>query len=253
MSLFKLKCAPFLLLQDDNSKNMLPLLKEVVQHETHRVNFFCFEQPTSNWKNVFKGKSNFIYYVNFHQDLYEKYCNSKCSIIIDSANQMALCMGWNECLKTLKKLVLETNVVQIILILHKDCLTHSSKLQPHFNHIASAIVSYDDKNPYKIKIQLKKNGKVFKSEEILSYDHNAGVLKSALFVKEVKKEEEAEKPQPGNLSTFKIEVEQTEKLEKYKLKLPYMSKINEGESKVYYEPDAVDDWDEEDPDEDLDI
>ncbi|KAI5634077.1 elongator subunit iki1 domain-containing protein [Phthorimaea operculella] len=253
MALFKLKFAPFLLLEDDNSKNTFPLLKEVVQHETHTVNFFCYEQPVSNWKNVFRGKSNFIYYDNFDPAVYDKYCSSKCSIIIDSANQMALCMGWNECVKTLQKLVLDTNVVQIILILHRDCLTHSSKLQPHLNHIASAIASYDDKNPYKIKIQLKKNGKVFKSEEILSYDNVAGVLKSALVVKEEKKEEVAEKPQPGNLSTFKIEVEQTEKLEKYKLKLPYMSKINEGESKVYYEPDAVDDWDEEDPDEDLDI
>ncbi|KAI8442291.1 hypothetical protein MSG28_005844 [Choristoneura fumiferana] len=105
----------------------------------------------------------------------------------------------------------------------------------------------------KIWVQLKKSGKIVKSEEVLTYDSRTSTLKSTIVIKDLNKEEEPAKLMPSSLTTFKIEMDQTEKLEKYKLKLPYMSKINEGESKVYYEPDFVDDWDEEDPDEDLDI
>ncbi|PZC83565.1 hypothetical protein B5X24_HaOG207548 [Helicoverpa armigera] len=87
----------------------------------------------------------------------------------------------------------------------------------------------------------------------MAYDSKTSLLTLTPVIKQEIKEEEPEKPLPTNLTTFKIEVDQNEKIQKYNLKLPYMSKIHEGESKVYYEPDAVDDWDEEDPDEDLDI
>ncbi|CAG9104693.1 unnamed protein product [Plutella xylostella] len=167
---------------------------------------------------------------------------------------MVLGLGWKACLKYLIKLQRDPNVGQLIAILHKDCLTHSSKLQVHLNHIANAIISYNSENHSKISIVIRKSGKFYRSEELLSYDNKTRTLKSIPIIKESKKsEDEPARPSPSNLTTFKIEMDQSEKLEKYKLKLPYMSKINEGEGKVFYEPDAVDDWDEEDPDEDLDI
>ncbi|XP_049879255.1 elongator complex protein 5 [Pectinophora gossypiella] len=253
MTLFKLRTAPLLLIEDDGNKNILPLLLDLVQQEKTSLNLFCYEQPASNWRNILKEKQNIIYYKEYDPDLYDKYTSGKCSVIVDSVNQMAICLSWSKCLENIKRFLSNQNVAQIILVLHKDCLPHYSKLRIHLNHIASAIISYDKTDPCKVNIQLKKSGKVVKSEEILTLDNRTGVLKTVPIVKAEKKEEEPEKPLPGNLTTFKIEVDQTDKLEKYKLKLPYMSKINEGESKVYYEPDAVDDWDEEDPDEDLDI
>ncbi|KAJ8713023.1 hypothetical protein PYW08_008327 [Mythimna loreyi] len=138
-------------------------------------------------------------------------------------------------------------------VLSLDCLQHSSKLQIYLNHLVNVIITFDRTNPHKIWIKLKKGSKVIRSEEILSYDSKTSTLVLSPVIRQEKKEEEPEKPLPANLSTFKIEVDQNEKIQKYNLKLPYMSKIHEGESKVYYEPDAVDDWDEEDPDEDLDI
>ncbi|KAF9795768.1 hypothetical protein SFRURICE_018896 [Spodoptera frugiperda] len=123
----------------------------------------------------------------------------------------------------------------------------------HTGFEVNVVISYDKTNAQKVWIRLKKGNKIIRSEEILSHDTKTSVLSLSPVVRLEQKEEEPEKPLPANLSTFKIEVDQNEKIHKYNLKLPYMSKIHEGESKVYYEPDAVDDWDEEDPDEDLDI
>ncbi|KAG6461455.1 hypothetical protein O3G_MSEX012643 [Manduca sexta] len=252
MTLFKLRSAPFVLIEDDINKNTVPLILELVQNTSGVINLFAYEQPITAWRNVF-NPSELNCYKEFNPEMFSKYTHSKCTVIIDSINQMSLCLGWNECLKSLKRLQDNKDVEKLIVILHKDCLSHASKLRFQLNHIAKAIVSYDDKIAHKVWVQIKKNSKIIRTEELLSYDSINKVLKSHPVIKEERKEAEPEKPSPGTLSTFKIEVEQTEKLQKYNLKLPYMSKINEGESKVFYEPDAVDDWDEEDPDDDLDI
>ncbi|XP_013197985.2 elongator complex protein 5 [Amyelois transitella] len=252
MTLFKLKAAPIILIEDDTNKNILPLLLNIVQQEKSELKMFCFEQPETLWKPVLKTHMNVIFYEDFCTEEYNKYINTKCTVVIDSLNQMCFSIGWNECLRCLKRLYIDPNVNKLVMVLHTDCLPFP-KLQLNLNHFACAVVSYDSPDSNKIKVKLKKGGKLERSEEILTYDYKLGLLKCVPVVKESKKDDEPEKPLPANLTTFKIEVDQTEKLEKYKLKLPYMSKINEGESKVFYEPDAVDDWDEEDPDEDLDI
>lgn len=252
MSLLRVKAAPVILVEDDINKNIVPLLLEVTPSDKLSTIFFCYEQPIL-WKNVFRGQTNVILHEEFEINLFDNYVSEKCSVIIDSVNQMYLCLGWHMCLSIVKRLTSNSNVNKLILVLHKDCLTSSSKIRTQLNHLASAIVSYDDHIHTKVNILLKKGGKVVKSTEMLSYDTKTSALKSIPIVKETKTENEPEKPSPENLSTFKIEVDQTDKLQKYKLQLPYMSKINEGQSKIIYEPDAVDDWDEEDPDEDLDI
>lgn len=253
MTLFRLKAAPFVLIEDDGSKNILPLLLELVQDEKDHMNIFCYEQPACLWGNVIKNNTNTTYYEEFDCNMFNKYTNVKSSVIIDSVNQMALAMGWNNCLKYIRRLQGNANVNRLILVLHKDCIIHGSKLQTHLNHLVNVIISYSKSNSNSIAITLKKGNKVVRSEEIISYDSKLSTIKLTPIIKEAKKEDETEKPIPSNLSTFKIEVDQTEKIQKYNLKLPYMSKIHDGQSKVYYEPDAVDDWDEEDPDEDLDI
>lgn len=252
MTLYKLKSAQVLLIEDDIEKNIKPLLLELSEYSTKNVNLHCYEQPIQLWKNVFMNNPNVKYYEDMNVGHIEKYKETNCCIIVDSINQMALSLGWSESLKFILSLK-KSKMVKLILVLHKDCLLHLSKLQSHLRHIASAIVSYDSKDNNKISVVIKKNNKVFRSEEKLFYDLKTNILKLAPITKDVTKEEIPEKISPGNLTTFKIEVDQIGKMEKYKLKLPYMSKINEGESKIIYEPDAADDWDEEDPDEDLDI
>lgn len=255
MALLKLRAAPFILIEDDCRKNTLPLLLELTDNQRCPLNLFCYEQPITYWTGVFRNKTNLTFHEEYNQNNFEKYTIQKCSVVIDSLNQMVLYLGWKVTLKNLQKLRRNPNIVQLIAILHKDCLPHSSKLQTHLNHIANAIISYDANDCTKISYTLKKGGKVIRSEESLFYDSNSSVLKCVPIEKQSDKvSDEPEKLLPSNLSTFKIEVDQGDKLEKNKLQcLPYMSKIHEGQGKIIYEPDAVDDWDEEDPDEDLDI
>lgn len=252
MAFFKLRAAPFTLIEDDRDKNTLPLLLELIPNGS-TLHIFCYDQPIYQWKSVFRDSSN----VKFHQEFVAEnlsiYVERKTSIVIDSINQMVLLLGWSQCLKHIKDLQCHPNVQQLVIILHKDCLA-SSKMQTHLRHVANANVSYDTKDGRKISIEIKKMGKVSRSQHILSYDLSTKCLKES-FVKNQKEDQQLQPEQvnPGNLSTFKIEVAQIEQMEKHKLQLPYMSQINYGGSKVYYEPDAVDDWDDEDPDDDLDI
>lgn len=251
MALFKLKSVSTILIEDDYNKNILPLLLELVGNTNEGMKIFCYEQPLYVWQNIFKGKL-----VQCFKDFQPEKCMKSTEdfvCVIDSVNQMVLELGWNMCLKHIRNLQTCSNVTKTILILHRDCLLPGSKLQAHLNHIANAIITYDNTNVDKVWIQVKKNGKFFKSEEIISYDSKTSTLKLSPVIKDDKKVEDTERISPGNLTTFKIETDQTQQLEKHKLKLPYMSKINEGQGKVYYEPDAVDDWDDEDPDDDLDI
>ncbi|XP_068623767.1 elongator complex protein 5 [Battus philenor] len=251
MTLFKLATVPVIVLEDYSNSNILPLIKHIATGDIHK-HIFCYEQPISLWENVFDDES-MQYHMDFNPERFTEYTNQRCCILIDSVNQMVLDLGWFKCLNYIKKLKYSANVVKLILVLHKDCLFINSKLEKNLKYLANGVVSFSSNNPAYISVTLKLGNKLVITDEILSYDCANSVLKSDRVIKEVVKEDEPIKPTPASLSTFKIEVDQTQQLEKHNLKLPYMSKIGEGQSKVYYEPDAVDDWDDEDPDDDLDI
>ncbi|XP_004928927.1 elongator complex protein 5 [Bombyx mandarina] len=253
MTLFKLKSAPILLIEDDINVNTLPLLFALLEDEKNVINFHIYEHQEELWKEAFKNKSNVKVYSEYQDEKYDIYTKIPCTMIVDSVHQMFYSLGSNKFMKLLKRLQGNPCVERIIIILHKDCMAHSSKLRIHMNYIANAVISFDSNNVLKALINIKKGAKFIKTEEIFSLCIKTKTLNLTPVPKETKKDDEPEKPSPEKLSTFKIEVDQTEKLQKYNLKLPYMSKIHEGESKIYYEPDAVDDWDEEDPDDDLDI
>ncbi|CAG4933262.1 unnamed protein product [Colias eurytheme] len=249
MTLFKLKATTTILIEEDYNKNALPLLQNLVQDD-NMLNIFCLEQPVALWQGIFKEK-RCQFFDEICREALDK-PKEKTTIIIDSVNQMSLLLGWNNCLKIIKNFQHDSNVSKVIIILHKDCILLNSKLQIHLNHIAHAIVTFDGKKNDKLYIQIKKAGKLLRSEEIMSYDSRTCYFKLSPIVK-LSKKDEVEKVTPGSLTTFKIETDQISQLEKNKLQLPYMSKINEGQGRVFYEPDAVDDWDDEDPDDDLDI
>ncbi|XP_023943750.2 elongator complex protein 5 [Bicyclus anynana] len=251
MTMFKLKAASFVLIEDDCNKNPLPLISELVENST-RLKILCYEQPVCVWQNISSANSLQCYKESQLDEWLSSSSDEKCTYIIDSVNQMILDKGWCNCLKYIRKVLLTPGMVKLIVILHQDCLTNS-KIQIQLSHIANAIVSYDKVNPLMIRTKIKRGGKFFKSKEIVSLDTLSSSLKLTPVEKEIVSNDEPEKVLPNELSTFKIEVDQLQQLEKNKLKLPYMSKINEGKGKVYYEPDAVDDWDDEDPDDDLDI
>ncbi|XP_050677634.1 elongator complex protein 5 [Leptidea sinapis] len=250
MTLFKLQTSACILVEDHLSNNCLPLIRDLILNDPCLI-LLCYEQPAELWRDVLKQK-HLICYDEYSPDKWIK-PTKRTTIIIDSVNQMALFHGWNECLNFIKSLEFDSNITKLILILHKDCLLLNTKLQIHLNHMAHSIVSYDAKQLDKIHVQIKKAGKVVKSEEVLSWDVDNEILKATTVVTQLKNIDVVENVSPASLTTFKIETDQIAQMERNKFQLPYMSKINEGQGRVFYEPDAVDDWDDEDPDDDLEI
>jgi len=112
-------------------------------------------------------------------------------------------------------------------------------------------------------VHSKPGGKIQRSREIYSFVN--GELEIRKFVKSTKEEfeEEEEEDLADSLTTFKIGTSKAEEKAKKDLVLPFFTdqqkqvgevKISgEETSKIYYEPDSGDDWDDEDPDDDLDI
>ena len=117
----------------------------------------------------------------------------------------------------------------------------------------------------------KPGGKLVTSKELLKFDSDWSV--TILPYKEVpvkKQVEEEEDDTIDKLTTFNLNTsKEAEKEAKDKLVLPFYKepqKIGEvklqntgsgskeeSDGKIYYEPDSGDDWDDEDPDDDLDF
>lgn len=69
------------------------------------------------------------------------------------------------------------------------------------------------------------------------------------------KQEEKESPglDPTKLTTFKLSLEDNEKETRSQVVLPYLKTTQAPKGAIFYEPDNNDDWDDEDPDDDLEI
>lgn len=67
------------------------------------------------------------------------------------------------------------------------------------------------------------------------------------------KESSEERTDSSSSSTFKIELDEEEMVARNAMKLPYEKTNETTEGSIIYTPDAADDFDDEDPDEDLNI
>jgi elongator complex protein 5 len=119
----------------------------------------------------------------------------------------------------------------------------------------------------------RKSGKILHETNAVRFDGQRVVVSAAIVQDEEENEAEPEAPAgadpTANLS-FNLTLTDEQRRAKEKLVLPYMKAQNRGvvevdsgersgnveptsTGSIYYEPDAADDFDDEDPDEDLDI
>jgi len=160
---------------------------------------------------------------------------------------------------------------KLVTLIHRDCLQESviEDIQKFFSTVVT--LSCHDEEEEFVRLcdikHLKQGGKLTRSKELLKFDKEHKIriesYKEELKQKLIEEEEEAvEKLATFNLSTNR----KKEKEAKDKLVLPFYkepqkigevniqsSGSNESEGKIYYEPDSGDDWDDEDPDDDLDF
>ena len=150
---------------------------------------------------------------------------------------------------------------KIFFVVHKDCLA-AEVLEDIVKFVTTVINISDIKSDKLCKIQHKKpGGRLVNSTEVIKLDTDRNIITSEYKeqVEKVVEEEEEEEAAVEKLTTFSLgTIKQTEKEAKEKLVLPFYKegqvKISgESNSKIYYEPDSGDDWDDEDPDDDLDF
>ena len=154
---------------------------------------------------------------------------------------------------------------KIFFVVHRDCL--AAEIIEDIVKFVTTTITISDINSDKVcqVHHTKPGGKLVSSRELIRLD-SEGNIKTEEF-KEVKTtvpEEEGEGV-IESLTTFSLSTRQREKEVKDNLVLPFYKDNQTGSStgqvkiagdsgtKIYYEPDSGDDWDDEDPDDDLDF
>lgn len=246
-----------ILIEDSVKINVRSVLKYVLTKFTcSSYSMLCLEKTPDKWKYL-DGNVSFIYYENpnewknFSSMLFPK---ENSTVIVDSVNQMSALIGWNECLRVIDDLSKNKWVKNLILVLHTDCLLFGNKMTKQLNHIAqtSVALSLSPSETHYLSVKSKlPGGKIKKFVEEVYYNAqenrwvNNKIQKDKINIVEIKTS------LPEEVASFKISVEGSAKAVKDGMVLPYTDLTRE--SKVVYHHDAADDWDEEDPDEDLDI
>jgi len=195
----------------------------------------------------------------------------KQTIVIDSLTDLLIFQKPTMVASMVKKLKLKaSNKAKLLLVLHKDCLDEN--LAEAMQQLATTKVNTEKVDeteafPLLCKITHRKlGGKMVSNKEVVKMDVSGNIKVEAYkedrnmskYIEEDNTDEVMDK-----LTTFDIGTSRNkEKEAKEKLVLPfYKEEQKDGEvkiqgedpGKIYYEPDSGDDWDDDDPDDDLDF
>eukprot|EP00092_Neocalanus_flemingeri_P020087 GFUD01021748.1.p2 GENE.GFUD01021748.1~~GFUD01021748.1.p2 ORF type:complete len:287 (+),score=104.59 GFUD01021748.1:56-916(+) len=197
-------------------------------------------------------------------------------IVIDSVTDLLLFQKPTAVANLIRKLRQKaSNKAKLIGILHQGCL--DDNIVKDIEHLANTTVVLEkldetEAYPKLCKISHRKlGGKLVTSKEVIKFD-TVGNIKVETFQEKKAKskyndEDDADET-IDKLTTFNIGTSKNkEKEAKGKLVLPFYTdeqkqsvaaagevKIQgENPGKIYYEPDSGDDWDDDDPDDDLDF
>jgi len=195
----------------------------------------------------------------------------KQTIVIDSLTDLLIFQNPTTVASMVRKLKLKaSSKAKLILVLHKDCLDEN--LAEAIQQLATTIIDTEkvdetDAFPLLCKITHRKlGGKMVSSKEVVKIEVSGNIKVEAYkedrnkskYIEEDNSDEVIDK-----LTTFDIGTSRNkEKEAKEKLVLPfYKEEQKDGEvkiqgedpGKIYYEPDSGDDWDDDDPDDDLDF
>uniref|UniRef100_UPI0037E9384D elongator complex protein 5 n=1 Tax=Semicossyphus pulcher TaxID=241346 RepID=UPI0037E9384D len=215
-------------------------------HPAFTVHQFCLEELT----HLIKQKSH----------------SKPATLVIDSLSWIFRHLSPPAVCKTLHQLRKGGAVRAIIGLLHADM--HQRGTVGSVCHMATSVITVapgmkGDETVAKIT-KRSKSGKVMQVEEIFSIREDLTVIvqgkPSQIGAKQTDPAEQETDP-TANL-TFNLRLSDTEREAKEKLALPFVfSKEKKttllhsgpGSGRILYEPDANDDYDQEDPDDDLDV
>ncbi|XP_068444103.1 elongator complex protein 5 [Clinocottus analis] len=283
----------FLVIQDSASYSGRHLLKSFINAALNReeaVHVLGFEVSEEELKDGLKGSP--VQRLHFH-DAYtdplgwtdqpaftvHQFCleeltrlvkqtshSKPATLVIDSLSWILRHVSAPAVCKTLQQLRKGGAVRAIMALLHVDL--HQRGTVGSVCNLATSVITVapgmkGDEAVAKIT-KRSKSGKVVQDEEIFSIQSDQTVIvqsKSSQLGHKKADPEEQETDPTANL-TFNLRLSNTEREAKQKLALPFVfSKEKKkallhsstGSGRILYEPDANDDYDQEDPDDDLDV
>ncbi|XP_041842018.1 elongator complex protein 5 [Melanotaenia boesemani] len=188
------------------------------------------------------------------------------TLVIDSLSWILRHVNPPAVCKTLQQLKKGGAVRAIIGLLHADM--HQKGTVGSVCHLATSVITVTpgmkgDEAVAKIT-KRSKSGKVMQDEEIFSINEDLTVTVQSKPCNPGHKQNDTDEQQvdPTANLTFNLRLSETEREAKEKLALPFVfSKEKKtallhsgpGSGRILYEPDANDDYDQEDPDDDLDV
>ncbi|XP_063225576.1 elongator complex protein 5 isoform X2 [Bacillus rossius redtenbacheri] len=271
------------LIQDSIEQSGQPLLEAFIQRavdEDRNICIFCFETPVTEIQKSIKGvdRERIQFYDCFYDHRNWLHCcgkrsgnteilemDSKCLqratlpesdsqiVFIDSLSPLLCGTDLCSCYAQLHALC---NSGQVVCLVHEDVLLDARTTLAGLRHLATTCVRVLPPSP------ASRGGPV---AEVRHLKPGGGVLRQEVTSEKIQSGSGSSvgtrlpdsSQLPPDLTTFKIDLKQGEKQARSKLVLPYIRPSAEstdvGGGKVFYQPDAADDWDEEDPDDDLDI
>jgi len=162
---------------------------------------------------------------------------------------------------------LEVACKRVYCVIHEDCVdqeVYQSISKLCSTHIDIHHLPTKKDNKVCSIVHRKPSGKIVRSKEVFTI--KAGNIDIQTYQENKVVEEETEDI-TDTLTTFKIGTKKSEEEVKNNLVLPFYTdhqksnfqgevKLHQSETesnRIYYEPDSGDDWDDEDPDDDLDL
>ncbi|XP_018576524.1 elongator complex protein 5 [Anoplophora glabripennis] len=267
----------FVLIEDSLEERGQPIFDFLIRSHLDKlqnnVQFFTFHGSFNRAQKRFENKRNIVVHdfttnvcgwnLDKNKDSFEEVASRLSAndiVIVDSLAHAIFqygLVGTYKIFNTLRN----QNILQVITMLHTDLLDDKNKVNKIFEHLCTLSLVVEPKfisENGRVQYTFKKlGGKVIKQIEEYSFVGEDLITKKIDKIDPKKLLEKSTPPEinPETLSTFKIGLSDKEKASRDQVVLPYLPKNENGEDggKIIYELDAVDDWDEEDPDDDLDI
>ncbi|CAD1478230.1 unnamed protein product, partial [Heterotrigona itama] len=182
--------------------------------------------------------------------------NAKHTVIIDCLTSLNSLVGLSKTMWFLERL--SKQVLQVICIYKRDFVHNKipgiETLGSTYVKIQKSLGTTTSKEfNYTVEFSHRKvGGGILKQQEIISQNNVSCEIESRKLEQSKKLDPVCEDPMSKIESSFRIEISENEMKQRQELALPYMINTNAvNTSKIHYHPEDIDDFDEEDPDDDL--
>ncbi|KAK7085135.1 hypothetical protein SK128_000449 [Halocaridina rubra] len=173
--------------------------------------------------------------------------------VIDKVDDIVNHQDTHNLIHDLHRFSADDTVEQVVVYCGRDCVPESFIIS--LNHLSSAVIHLYKGNPTRCKVILKKpSGKIVKTYEefTLSPELKVQETRAVQLEKEPRGESTDEDAVLAAQTTFNLTLTEEQRKSKNKLLLPH-TRVQSSGGQILYTPDDEDDWDEEDPDDDLNI